>query len=391
MAGGAADGARGRRKPTRRATWARWAYWIHGLAGLKLGLVLSFIMVTGTLAVFGHEIDWLFGPYQRVVPDGEAAGLAEVYAAARAARPDHAILRVEAPRGPRSVATVLSVSPARQYRHLYVDPYRPEAVAETSPLTAQNLLRQIHQSLLLPKYGRLFVSGLSILTLLSLISGLICYKRFWRGFLKVPRRRDLRTFLGDTHRLAAVWSLWFIAVMAVTGLWYFYESLDTFGEHYAQPSLSDAVLARAGAVPPDPPVAAAITAARAALPGLKVRHLVLPDSARDPLVIEGYTGAWLVRPRAAQVRVDPTTGQVLAARPAQALGVKARLHEAADPLHFGDFAGIWSKLVWFVFGAALSFLSISGLVIHAKRLARAPPRRSAPAVAGKGAWAAGDT
>jgi len=348
-------------------------------------------MVTGTLAVFGHEIDWLFGPYQRVAPQGDAADLPAIYAAARAARPDHAILRVEAPRGPRSVATIFSVSPDRQYRHLYVDPYRLDKVVETSPLTAQNLLRQIHQSLLLPKYGRLFVASLSVLTLLSLVSGLICYKRFWRGFLKVPRGRDLRTFLGDTHRLVAVWSLWFVAVMAVTGLWYFYESLDSFGEHYLPAPLSAELLAGAEAVPSDPPVAKAVAAARAALPGLEVRHLVLPDSARAPLVVEGYTGALLVRPRAAQVRVDPYTGAVLSARPAQALGLKARLHEAADPLHFGTFAGIWSKILWFVFGAALSFLSISGLVIHAKRLARAPRRPAAPTVQGTGAWAAGDT
>ena len=28
----------------RRATVSRWAYWIHGVAGLKLGLVLAFVI-----------------------------------------------------------------------------------------------------------------------------------------------------------------------------------------------------------------------------------------------------------------------------------------------------------------------------------------------------------
>ena len=362
----------------RRATVARWAYWIHGIAGLKLGIVLALVIVTGTLAVLGHEWDWLFGPYQRVAPDGEQAGLAEIHGAIRAQRPDLAILRVEAPRGRRSAAMAIAVSPERQFRRVYVDPYRL-TVTTTGMLSVQQFLRQLHQRLLIPEYGRLFVSGLSILTLTSLISGMLCYKRFWRGFLRVPRRRDLRTFLGDCHRLAAVWSLWFIAVMAVTGLWYFYEDIDTFGAHLDVPKLAAEAVPRTGGAPPDRiALATAVETARQRIDGFEPRHLVLPETARDPIEIQGETGAVLVRPRASVVAVDPYTGNVAHARRAGDLGVKARVHEAADPLHFGTWGGIASKLVWFAFGVFMSVLSISGIVIHAKRLApRRPQRRPA--------------
>jgi uncharacterized iron-regulated membrane protein len=354
-----------------RFSAARWAYWIHGLAGLKLGLVMSVIVVSGTLAVFGHEWDWLFGPYQRVQPEGEPAGLAAVHAAAKRAYPDHALLELKAPRGPRSAASLIAVAPNGQYRRLYVDPYRPSRVADTGLLSAQVFLRQLHQSLLLPKYGRYFVSALAALTLLSLVSGLICYKRFWRGFLRLPRRRDLRTFLGDSHRLAAVWSIWFLALMAVTGLWYFYESVDTFGDHLGTPDLPAAAVPSDGSArPARVPLAAAIERAREAVPGLDVRRVDLPQRAQEPVVVQGRSGAWLVRPRATSVAINPYAGAVHAVQRASELSVKARLHEAADPLHFGTFAGFASKLVWFVFGLAMSFLTISGMVIHAKRLRR---------------------
>lgn len=363
----------------RRATVSRWAYWIHGVAGLKLGLVLAFVIVTGTLAVLGHEWDWLFGPYQRVAPQGEAAGLAGIHAAIRDKRPELAILRIEAPRGWRSAAMAIAVSPERQFRRVYVDPYRL-TVKTTGMLSVQQFLRQVHQRLLFPKYGRLFVSGLSILTLTSLVSGMLCYKRFWRGFLRVPRRRDLRTFLGDCHRLAAVWSLWFVAVMAVTGLWYFYEELDGFGAHLDVPDLpADAVPRTDGAPPERMAVATALETARQTIDGFEPRHLILPQSARDPIEIEGETGAVLVRPRASVVAVNSYDGSVVHAQRAGDLGAKARLHEAADPLHFGTWGGIASKLLWFVFGVFMSFLSISGLVIYAKRLAPKPRRRAIPA------------
>lgn len=364
------------RKPG-TATVSRWAWWIHGIAGLKLGLIVAFVVITGTLATLGHEWDWLFGSYQRVSPNGEAAGLAEIHDAIRAARPEYALLSIEAPRGRTWAASAIAVSPERQFRRIYVDPYRPDQVQVTSLVSAQFFLRQVHMSLLLPEYGRMFVSALGILTLVSIISGLIAYKRFWRGFLRIPRRRDLRTFLGDAHRLAAVWSIWFLAVIAVTSLWYLYESLDTFGPHLGTPDLPAAALEAPAARSGERiSVAAAITAAREAVPGLQPQRLELPGWADEPIVVQGRSGAWLVRPRATSVAVNPYSGEAVDVQRAQDLGLQARLHEAADPLHFGTFGGIWTKLIWFVFGLAMSFLSISGLMIHAKRLARGRPREA---------------
>jgi len=360
----------------RRATFSRWAWWIHGLAGLKLGLVLAFILVTGTLAVFGHEWDWLLDERLRVHPEGEPAGLARIHDAIREAYPDHALLRVEAPAGPRWAATALAVSPDRQYRRITVDPYRPHRISDSGVLSVQVFLRQIHQRLLLPRHGRLFVSSLSLLTLVSLVSGLITYKRFWHGFLRRPRTRSLRLFLGDCHRLLAVWSLWFIAIIAVTSLWYLYESLDTYGEHFRSPPLPESAVAEAARCDDGECITAseAIAIATSTVPGLEPRHLVLPGWGDEPLVVEGQGDAWLVRPRATAVAISPATGEVTQVRRASELGWKARLHEAADPLHFGTLGGFPTKLAWFLFGAALSFLSISGLAIHARRLTGKPDR-----------------
>ena len=62
----------------------------------------------------------------------------------------------------------------------------------------------------------------------------------------------------------------------------------------------------------------------------------------------------------------------------------ARLHqriaEMADPLHFGSFGGWPIRLIWFLFGAALTTLCFTGVYLYGLRVAdalRSMRRRSA--------------
>ena len=44
------------------------------------------------------------------------------------------------------------------------------------------------------------------------------------GFFKMPRTdRNLRTLMGDLHRLIGLWSIWFFAIISLTSVYYFFE------------------------------------------------------------------------------------------------------------------------------------------------------------------------
>ncbi len=144
-----------------------------------------------------------------------------LFDAARAARPGWAIDWISAPIDPWHAVEVVGRTEGGTLRRLLIHPATHEIQGERPWFNAQRLFRDTHRRLMIFNvWGIITVSSLAVLLLLSLLSGLFVYKKFWRGFFKRPRTRDARTFWGDVHRLGGVWSIWFIVVIALTSLWY---------------------------------------------------------------------------------------------------------------------------------------------------------------------------
>ncbi|GGC95389.1 PepSY-associated TM helix domain-containing protein [Aquisalinus flavus] len=343
---------------------------IHSWVGLKLSLFVSFILITGTLAVISNELDWLANGSMRVMPQAQSERVSwgTLYEAARADYPDMRLSYFTGPLDPWFAAGAYGQMPDGERRLIDINPYTGEVTGDRGWMSFQRFLRNTHRHLMLPvKWGVPLVSALSFLLIASMISGLIVYKKFWRGFLKQPRTRDARTLNGDLHRLVALWTLWFVPVIALTGLFYLAESLG-----WRAPSFGETGKAREVEITLTGEMIDEMAArAEEVQPGLDISVMLPPTRPGQPLVFQGYTdGTWLVRARASYVAFDPATGAVLGTHRSRDAGLHQRIAEMADPLHFGTFGGIWTKLIWFVFGAALSALSVTGVVIYGQRMVR---------------------
>lgn len=368
----ASDGASERAAPAPPVARKRARTWwlVHQWAGLKLSIFLSFILLTGTLATLSHEMDWLMRPAMRVNPATVTGppDWAVIARNAQAAHPDYTIQSIDTPVASAFAAQLMVEKPNGSNAYLYAHPTTGEIQGEGHWVGAARVLRNMHRHLNLPVWiGVPLVSSLAFLLLVSLVTSLIVYKKWWRGMLKPIRTRDARTGWGDFHRLAGVWSLWFVVLMIVTGIWYFAE--ETFAR---APNLPAPPKAEAKApLPPDLPqrLEAALAAARQADPDLAVRSISYPSESSPFFKIEGQKSAILVRHRANGVYTDLDGRPVLTAD-ARDLTIHQRISEAADPLHFGNFAGYWSKVPWFLFGLLLTGLSVSGVALYGMRLAK---------------------
>lgn len=353
------------------------AFLIHSVCGLKLSVFVCFVCATGTIAVVSHELEWVFSPKMRTSRPGMQVSWGTQYAAAKAAYPTYAIRGIRAGEESYLVTKVDATSLAGEMRVIYVDPATGRVTGESSWVTFSAFMRGLHYYLFTPgDWGFYVVTALGFVLLGSVVTGLMIYKRFWRGFFTLPRTdRSARVWWGGLHKLIGLWSVWFVFIIASTSIWYFVERILYHAgvdfETRRTVIKSDSLAALGPEIPHPLPLDELVARALREIPDLKVKQIWFPDRLEEPIFIRGQASAWLVRDRTNSVELDPYTGEVLSVWRAEAMPLMKRWAHTADPLHFGDFGGMWSKLIWVGFGVLMCLSAASGAVVYAKRTAQA--------------------
>ena len=333
------------------------------------------------------EIDWLIYPEMRVLPSETRVNPGALYDAALAAYPEAGVTSVSSgTMNERLAASAFVVLPGGGFHTIWIDQHSGVVTGDTPFLTVGRFINLLHTTLFLPVVGRYVVNAFGVLMLISIVTGLITYKKFWRGFLRRPRfHRDARTWLGDLHRLTALWSVWFLLIIGSTGAWWFYQNPlvepggapEIVEDWPDPPTLATAELDALGPETPTQRSGAEIVAAvQAAYPDMAVTLLIPPANAALPFVVQGDRGEVLVNGGANTVYVNPYTAEIMGAHLSEDWTAMQRIDAAMHPLHYGSWAkrgaaDLAVKLVWFLGGAVASFLAISGLIIYLKRTRRA--------------------
>lgn len=349
----------------KRSLWWR----VHQWAGLQLSLFLAFILATGTVATLSHEIDWLLTPAMRVAPqEASPASWGALAMSAHEAAGDARIEWLYAPSEPWFAVEAIAERPNGDRIRIQIDPWTAEVRGLTPWFNAQRLFRELHRNLMMPTaIGVPVVTALAFPLLASVVTAFWVYKKWWRGFLRVPRRRkdrrnDGRRFTGDLHRFVGLWSLWFVALIGVTGVWYFVEKMGGAAPVPRPPDVLAPAQASGASLD------ALVAKARQNFPDLRINSIGFPKGQPGGVVVMGQAKALLVRERANAVMLDPNRQAVVEVVRGEELSLHQRISEAADPLHFGTWGGLATRIAWFLCGAALTGLAVTGVLIYALRL-----------------------
>lgn len=348
-----------------RRTLFDWHSWI----GLTTGLLLFVICWSGTVAVFSRDLDYLMDQ-RTAAPAAAAVDWQSVYDKAGTRFPGWTLSQINAPAAPGRAVETWAEDSGGILRRIYSNPASGEVIGSTSYFNIQRFFRSLHMSLFigeLPVFGiplgYFLVGLLSFPLLASGVTSLLFYRRFWRGFFRLQTGKGPKVLWSDFHKLTGLWSLWFLLLIGLTGVWYLVEWKTPEG----QPP-PDAPGAIEGA--PILPLAQLIQSAQRVYPELRIRAVATYELEDGLLEVQGQDGSILVRNRAARAWVNAYSGVALGVQRPRDLTAYQRWIDTADPVHFGDFGGLASKSIWFLFGLALSGLCLTGAYLQAKRQQR---------------------
>ncbi|AIN59019.1 MULTISPECIES: PepSY-associated TM helix domain-containing protein [Pseudomonas] len=372
--------ARQSRKKSNSKLW----FLVHSWLALPIWFFVLIVCFTGMLAVVSQEIVWLANADVRASkPDDDSQRLSyqQVLDAMHKAEPDLAVRFFSQPDGSHFALQASVTRADGTNALLYVNPYSGAIQGQRPDFDFEAFTRALHGWWLVPftngySWGWYLVSLLGLPMLASLVTGLVVYKKFWRGFFKPVRTgHGRRIFWGDLHRLAGVWSIWFIAVISITGTWFLIQAI--LGDNHVTISSEPVtpVIARQqvpqtpdGSPAPRIDLDEAARIATQAVPGLDVSFISLPATAYSHYSMGGRGWYPLMFQTA---EVNPYTRNVDAQF---LLGDRSALEfvtESMRPLHTGDFGGLAIKLIWFFFGLVLTLMVFSGLLIWTKRTTQA--------------------
>lgn len=362
----------------------------HGWLGLNLGVLLYLICISGTLAVFTPEIDRWLDPVRRISPP---AGAASPDALARdptawtawaeltaSAHPGARVDYLAAPSHPRDPVVALITYDEADTRRVFLDPHRRVVLGDRPYLDAKSFVRVFHKQFNISVtsggfHGTWIVGAFGVILLGAAVTGLLAFPRWWRALFTVRLRSGARAVWSDAHRSLGAWGLLVTLVIALTGIWYWF---DRMGHDAGLPMPGAASVA-----PPPPgvdpaaspsaepwPLTAQLDRAFTAYPELRPTSVALPTRPGRPLVVHGDAEAAAVITMANHVAVDPLTGEVTSLARASDLGALDRVAVSIDPIHFGTFGGLFTRVIWLLGGLALSLGILAGAILYAVRTAR---------------------
>lgn len=376
---------------------------IHGWSGILLGALLYLVIVTGVVAVFAEEINDWASPLQHSAPHEWPVGVdAKLRELAATVKPEyqeeltmfaraggrlraffHHHVPVEGQAFPQEYGTKFDLHPETLEVLDRKEGWGDDIDEADAPNALADFLVHLHINLHLPDPYGFFLTGiLGLAMLVAAVTGFVIHRHLLRELFTLRKYRKGLLMRRDTHVIAASWNLPFAFILAFTGSYFSFTSSVGFpalamvafgGDQVAMSeTLNGSVTAEntAPAMPADFDRVLADATQRAGAPTfIIVDHYGRAD-ARITLFTAAQEGALYGR----SLVYDGSSGALLLEKPF--LGTQpslgSKISSLMAPLHFGNFAGIASKGVWFALGFASAYVTFSGMLLWTTRRAAIP-------------------
>ena len=317
-----------------QGVWLRKAiFQVHLWTGIAMGLYVVAVSVTGSALFFRSIVNEATPGRKIVAGTGPLLTKAELIEAARRAYPDYTPSNVSAGTTPgREVEITLDRGTKRKVR--VFDPYTGRDLGEAVPyqLKLMTWMLNLHVNLLAGPTGRI-VNGVCaiLLTLLSLTGAVIWWPGIakWRRSLTINPRANWKRINWDLHSAVGFWAFAFFFMWSFTGIYLVFPApFETLINRFAP---------------------------------LDYYRLVALNTNPAAVLIRVADPAPNAKGRRRRPKIHYSNGDLVL--------------RTFFGLHFGNFAGLKTRIAWAAIGFTPPFLFVTGALMWWNRVLSKEGRR----------------
>lgn len=353
---------------------------IHSWLGLICGLGLILIGLTGSVLVFHKEINaTLYGEINAADynPASPRLALGEQLSQVRSQFPEFWVSGWLLNRDPES-RDIAYMKPrgTDDWHKLRVDQYTGEIPGQ--PLSYRDTLHgwfvDLHYTLFADHIGMVITAVLALGLIALSVTGIWIYRSFWKNLFRLRWGNSLRIFCSDLHKAIGISSVPLNLILGFTGAyWNITHLLHELEEHAHEEEhaimmpLEDTL-----------PIEQLMATATDRWSVFRINYIYFPTD-QDPNIYfygSNHFDSPFLSPYGSWMGVNSQTGEIAVENDLRETGLWALIVDAFEPFHFGDFGGLFTKIIWCLAGLAPGVLAISGSLIFFAR--RAKSRAKSP-------------
>jgi len=351
---------------------------IHHYLALAAVIPLLLIVLTGSLLVFKFEIDSLLMP-QVVTLDRQGEmrlSFNELILRINQGFPEYEIGSWEIFKDGLEADRVYLIKKGEEHWYkVHFDPYVGEALDRPMLLSSYltDWLLELHYTLLLneefesmPHLGVILGLVFAIVLCLLGITGLIIYRKFWKKFFTLHWDKRMMAMARSLHRLFGIWCSPVLLIIGLTGV---YFNLIAYLEEAEEHAEGGHYIVNKRMYNDQLDFDALFRDSQTRISDFRPTYLLMPYEPGLSITFFGEVpfNNLFASQYSSTVNYAPDSGDFQSIYDIREAGILKQSVDSFRTLHFGNFGGLVSRIIWCIAGLMMSFLGISGCYMWAAR------------------------
>jgi len=332
----------------------------HSWLGLITGLFLVMMGISGAILVFHDSME-------ETIPVNTSTNLfqksPDYDKSIATVQNKYPLWEIRLAKFKKDKAIVFDLRNLKERRKVFVNPSTAEIIKDLDYHNQfTSWLLKLHYSLHAGIVGRILILIFGILFFLSLITGIYLYRNSilkTLSFKVKVKKKKKKSFYSSLHRYVGVWALIFNLVLVITGIVLSYgvskSALNT-ALSPASPEIVTSVNRILNELKKNNPE---FTPTYIRLPKQQTAQIsIYGNYDEDPFFFSEFSNSF---------QIDYKTGEILSMSKISEDNLLNKLDSMVSPLHYGEYGGIWIKILYSFIGLSGPFLSITGFYLWWKR------------------------